>query len=952
MSKTVFFYTFLLGLLLGINNPMLAQGLSSSAFDSTLTPRTLSNGFRYYLKKNPEGNPKQVDLRLIIKAGAFQEDEDQLGIAHFVEHMAFNGTQNFSQADLFRAFKRLKIDFGPDANATTNFDNTEYRLKSSTDSLEHLKLSLDILYDWASGLKFAATEVEAEKGVLLAEKREYNSPPAQFQQALFKWLYPASRLSTRNPLGDSTIITEATPELLRRFFQDCYRPDLMALVVVGDVDEAWLEKEINARFGKIKKPDGARPWQKFEIKRKCERGTFRYFTSAYPGMSLELNVVAPKLTALKTLEDLRWRAANNVLMGLVNQQLSNLDIVRQNGINCNVGWQLDAYSNESVHTLHIDGPPQTFESAYKQAFEVLVSTAKGNFPEAALDPIRKSLSKQAENFKLRLDAGVKNDQHLPGLINAYLYDIPFVHPQELETRFAQAYQQVSKADLLALAQQWLVPEAQNAIFLVSESTRALTPDSLQFWAAFDSIQNQSQLSQLNQDEAYLKSWFSTPLPDTAQMVQKKLHKHEVVEIKYANGIRVVLKPLKEDGSVHIYANSRGGYSQLKNELVLPGKLLSQVAQLSGVEGFSYRNLLQKTQILGVQSNLQLDQNQESISSSCPKENLEDLLALLHLRLSRPQLEQVALEQVIGMEKRRLAEEAENPYVFFEQLHQRKEHPQEAKLWAPSPEDLDKITLATLRQVYEDRFFNTKDFSFVIVGEVDTQTVFPLLQRYLGSLPACGKPEEYLNRMDDPFPLQALDTSIYLLNTPKAVVEISYFGLREHPTRGGYYNLYLQEWQKILEKALFQELREKRSAIYHVDVQGQFIQAFQDFGFKVWFECEPPRVVELIATTDSIITATVNKKVLKEAFAALEAKFSRPSNPAPPRLDLNYWRFLLDNDATMLEAMINSVETKPIPAPTEKKHQTHSFRKPGAFYPALQKLVTPKQRWQVVLLPKR
>lgn len=937
------FWLFLLSI--GFTLPSWAQ----LPFDSTTIHQTLPNGFQYYLKKNSQSSPKQVDIRLLIKAGAFQEDEDQLGIAHFVEHMAFNGTKNFSQEDLFRAFRRLKIDLGPDVNATTSFEYTEYRLKSPSDTLHRLQESLDIFYDWATGLSFAPKEVEAEKGVILAEKREQNNPLAHFQDSLLKWFYAGTRLGKCHVLGDSATIARATPALLQRFFQDWYRPDLMALVIVGDFDERWLQQEIKARFGNLKMPATPRAWEKFAFQRKANRNVFKYSTPAFPGLSMGLNCTAPSLKILSSSADVQARAANNILLALVNQELSNLDIVRQHGIHCNLGWELDSYRNTSVHTLNIGAPPELFQTAIEKALGILLSTAKGSFSEASLLPIRQGLMQQSQLFKQRLDAGVDNGFHLQGLTQSFVYAQPFVRPQELEEHFMQAYQQVKKEDIVALAQQWLNPEGQSLVFVANPSAQALLPDSIQFWAAFDSIHAKSNVNPWANQEAYTKPWFTSPPEQRAQVLYKRHYGHDVTEIKYRNGVRVVLKPLQEDGKVYIDATSRGGYRQLKNEQLQAGKLLTQVAQLSGVEGFPHRALLQKTQVLGIQSELSLDQNAEKISSSCPKENLEDLLALLHLKFTKPQLEQAALDQVLGMEKRRIAVQMSDPYFFLQELHNRKEHPAAIEYWTPDAKALDQITLASLQEVYANRFFNSRDFTFTIVGEIDTQSIYPLLHQYLGSLPESGTPEVYTREDAKAFPLHALDTTILMLSAPKAVVEISYFGLKEHPKRG-YYSLYLQEWQEVLAKKLFWELREKRGAVYSIHVTDQFIEEFQDYGFKIWFECAPNRVTELIGVTDSVVQANVHKTVLKEVGANLEAKFSHPRAYQQPQYDLSFWRDQLDKEPQLLKQMIDNEQNQEASASKVSK-KTSRFDKPEQFYPALKKLITPQQRWKIVLLPQ-
>ncbi len=218
--------------------------------DESVIMGILPNGMKYYIKKNDKPEDR-AELRLAVHAGSMQEDDNQLGVAHFVEHMAFNGTENFEKNELVKYLESVGTRFGADLNAYTSFDETVYMLQARTDSLELLEQALLIFEDWASGLLFDKEEIDKERGVVVAEWRSGLSPEQRMQNEYFPVQYKGSRYAKRLPIGDPKIIETVDYDVIKQFYLDWYRPDLMAVVAVGDFDTDWMKQEIINRFGKI-----------------------------------------------------------------------------------------------------------------------------------------------------------------------------------------------------------------------------------------------------------------------------------------------------------------------------------------------------------------------------------------------------------------------------------------------------------------------------------------------------------------------------------------------------------------------------------------------------------------------------------------------------------------------------------------------------------------------------
>ncbi|MEL6868042.1 MAG: pitrilysin family protein, partial [Bacteroidota bacterium] len=292
--------------------------------DTAVRMGTLANGMKYFLRYNQKPEDR-VEIRLALNAGSMQEDEDQLGIAHFVEHMAFNGSKNFKKNELVDYLESVGTRFGPDLNAYTSFDETVYMLQTRTDDPELLDKGLLIFEDWAVGLAFEPEEIDKERGVVVAEWRSSLSPRQRLMNKYFPVMYQGSRYAKRLPIGDPEIIQNADYATIKRFYQDWYRPDLMAIVLVGDMDLDEMEAEIVRRFSALKNPEVLRPVEEYPVPPHSETLVAIHSDPEAPFTNVQL-MYKHDFEAVKTIGDYR----NIIIQILYNNMLdSRLDELAQ-----------------------------------------------------------------------------------------------------------------------------------------------------------------------------------------------------------------------------------------------------------------------------------------------------------------------------------------------------------------------------------------------------------------------------------------------------------------------------------------------------------------------------------------------------------------------------------------------------------------------------------------------
>ena len=291
--------------------------------DTAVRTGTLSNGLRYWIRQHPLPADR-LELRLVVRAGSIQEDADQLGLAHFVEHMAFNGTTRFKKNDLVQYLESIGVRFGADLNASTSFDETIYILPVPTDKPELLERAFDILEDWATGVRFDSADVVGERGVVLGEWRSGLSADKRAQDKEFPLLFQGSRYADRLPIGDTAILARANPAPMQRFYRDWYRPDLMAVVAVGDVPVAKLEALIRDRFGKIPMPANPRPRVDAPIPEVPGTRVSIVTDPEFGGEQVELLVRRPSHGPYRTEQDERRALVNAIVSSIAGQRLSDI----------------------------------------------------------------------------------------------------------------------------------------------------------------------------------------------------------------------------------------------------------------------------------------------------------------------------------------------------------------------------------------------------------------------------------------------------------------------------------------------------------------------------------------------------------------------------------------------------------------------------------------------------
>jgi zinc protease len=809
----------------------------------------LGNGLHYYVRNNDHPG-QNAELRLVVNAGSSLEDKDQAGAAHFVEHMLFNGTEQFPANKLNDTLRSLGVQLGPDLNAYTTDDETVYSLSVDSKNRDAVSTALDVLYQWATKATIADDAVQSERGVILSEERDREeSPDGRRQQHAETLLFAGSPYEGHAPIGTVDSINTMTPDSLRRFYRDWYRADLMAVVAVGDFDDATMERDIRDRFDQMQ---GASPFERARPAPTVSSATTARLDSfddpETTQASAEL-LFGHNQSPETTSADVRDRVSRDLALEIVENRLSD-DAARAQVPYYNAASNsFPLVRDFDVGELVVTAEPKDLRDGVRAALAEIVRARKLGFDDAelarAVAAERQTAERTLENAHTRQDAQWADDY-----TTAYLTDAPVVDPQSLHDAQIAALD-----DLDTHAVDAALREATSCRDL---SVLASGPDT-----SADEIPTVDDLN-----AAIAQAGATTPTsrapepaapaqlmdrPAPAPVVERKAVQiyDQATELTFANGVRVVINPtpVQQDGFV-FGALSPGGLSAVADGDVANAQLASDLVDNSGVGAF---DKVQLEQILAghlIELHSAIDDATEGFTGFGATADLESLLQLVHLEMTSPRVDEGALRSVVGNLRIVAADPTRSPDAArmhaLDQLHFG-DAPRERTV--PTTADLDAVTADKALAVYKERFGDASDFVFTITGAVSMNDAISLAQSYLGTLPGTGRQEVWQDVRPDP-PITPNRVEVQSGHGTKATITIVYdVATPTDPETRAHAELL----QLLLDQRLFDTIREKLAATYTPQVSVA-VRDRPDQGTETSIEVQvdAARVDEVVDAIDEVV----------------------------------------------------------------------------------------------------
>ena len=826
-----------------------ATGVAGQALDPTdpmppdpaVITGVLDNGLRYFVHEN--GEPEnRAELRLVVNAGSILEDEDQLGLAHFVEHMAFNGTENFEKQALVDYLESIGMQFGPDVNAYTSFDETVYMLQVPMDDPETLATAFQILKDWAQGVIFDPEEVDKERGVVIEEWRGRRGAQARIQDEQFPVLFQGSLYAERLPIGKTEILETAPAERLRSFYEDWYRPALMAIVAVGDFDGAAIEATIRERFAGLTGPAEPRPRIAADVP--IDHPPLVTITTDPEVQASQVGVLYKQPPAPRgTVADFRRGLVEGLYSGMLNARLDELRLQADAPF-------LVAFSGQGQFSRGVDAYQLLAlvgDGGIERGLEALLTEAervvRNGFAETELG--REKTNTRRAYERLLAERDNRESGALANLyVQVFLQGGSYASPEtrmELVEAFLPA---ITLDEVNGVAQAWLAE--QGRVVLASaprkEGLEAPTEDDL--LGVFAAVGGR-------EIEAYADEATDAPLlpvvPDGAPVIaEEALDEVGVTIWTLENGVRVVLKPTDfKDDEILFSATSPGGTSLVPDDVYRKVSFALNVVSQSGVGEFDQTALGKKLAGKAVRVSASVGSLSEGMSGSASPQDVETAFQLMYLFFSAPRRDETMFEAMKTQRLAVLANAGASPNsVFGDSMSavMTQGHPRIPRLSEMSS-TIEGADLDAAYDLYRERFADASDFTFYFTGTFDLATIRPLVERYLGGLPNLGRVENWRDTGIDP-PTGVIEATIHKGLEPQSRTQIIFAGDAEYSLEEA--NA-ISAMADVLDIELREVLREDLGGTYGVGVGGSLsYRPDEEYSFGISFGSDPERAEELSA----------------------------------------------------------------------------------------------------------
>ncbi|HEX2785959.1 MAG TPA: insulinase family protein [Ilumatobacteraceae bacterium] len=710
----------------------------------------LSNGLTVYLRANNRPG-LSAEMRLVINAGSGQEDSDQSGTAHFLEHMMFNGTTEFPANELIDTLRGFGMTFGADVNAYTSYDETVYELTVPTTESTNLTTGLDVLHEWLSSATLDPAEVDREKGVVLDEWRQSDqSFDGRVSVATEKMMLAGSEYENREPIGTDTAINAMTPDLLRRFYDTWYRPDNAAIMVVGDIDVDKVESEIRERFETLTARGESKPRTDPAL------GTYGTpdasvlvdpdATTGNVSISLPRQNIADNTVASRrqsTLVSLAitmitTRLTDDVSRGLapfVSAVTDNNGLVRR----------LDAPS------VAVSGEPAQLQASFEALTLELERARRYGFDAGELDRAVRGFRSSSQALFDGRDT-VQDADFIARYVDHLLAgsSIPTA-----DTTF-----QIDQAILDDVTPEAVASAFNDLLTSAAPHVIVVAPDSATDVPSRDSVLARvAALPTLDVTPREATTAGATelmaapdPVPETAsESLDGDGGFVAPTMLTFANGARVVLNPTEiADNDISFSATSPGGLSLVADADVPDALNAVAVVTSSGIgdlDPVQLDTLLSDAQI---QLSPSIGQTSEDFAGTSTTDDLELLFQLVNQYISKPRFDKAGLDSTIGYLKPYVDDPDSDPdlaeYVAYSAARY---GPEPRFRVIPTADELAGLDLGTIERVWRDRFSNASDWVFAISGDFDIDEASDLARRYIGTLSGTGATEKYKDFQIDP-----------------------------------------------------------------------------------------------------------------------------------------------------------------------------------------------------------
>lgn len=827
----------------------------------------LPNGLTYYIRANVE--PKsRAELYLVNKAGSVLENDDQQGLAHFTEHMAFNGTRDFPKNQMVDYLQKAGVKFGADLNAYTSFNETVYQLPLPTDTVSVFEKGFNILANWAGYVSFDPAEIDKERGVVLEEERlRGKNAQERLQQQTLPVLLNNSRYALRLPIGKEDILKNFKPETIKAFYQDWYRPDLQAVVAVGDFDPKRVEALIKQNFSQLKNPAAEKPRTKYSVPATPGTAVKIVTDPEYPYTVAQIIVKHPGTVTKTTgdyMQQVRIQLFNQMLNSRINELLQKPNppfLYGRTSYGNFIGDQ-DAYTSLVV------AKPGELEKAVKAVVAESERARKFGFTLTELERAKQDAlvgignayrerdKTPSANFVREYQANFLTGEAIPGISYEYNFYIGNIY-------------KVSLADMNAMAGKFISDQNRVVVVQAPDKEKANLPDekTLLNWIATGGQNVTAYIDNVSSDPLLAK------VPEGTKVAKEETDEAlGTTTLTLGNGLKVILKPTEyRNDQILINGYAFGGTSLASDDEFTSANLASSIISGSGIAQFNQGMLDKKLAGKNLSISPYISEFAQGISGNTSPADFETALQLIYLYFTQPRKDKDIWDANIDQTRSVLSTRGLDPGSVYQDTVSAVLSNYNFRGMVTTLPRLNAATLDKAYDFYKKRFADASGFTFTLVGNFNIETIKPYLEHYLGGLPSTNSKETYKNMNIEP-PAGLITKTVNKGVGEKSTVQLVFSGDYDYNEAN---NIQVDALEEVLNIKLIERLREQESGVYAPGVRAGYHKIPGGrYTFTISFGCAPENVDKLINATMEEIAKIKQNGALPvdiQKFVAEEAR---------------------------------------------------------------------------------
>jgi zinc protease len=807
-----------------------------------VTVGTLANGLTYYIQNNSRPE-KRLELRLVIKVGSILEDEDQLGLAHFTEHMAFNGSTHFKKHELVSYLQSIGLKFGADLNAYTGFNETVYILPIPTEKPENIEKGFLVLEDWAQGVSFVDADIDLERAIVMEELRLGKGAQDRMNKVLLPKIFSGSHYAKRLPIGTEVSLKGFKHEAIKRFYKDWYRPNLMAVVVVGDIELAAAKALVEAHFGQLKNPENERPRTYPGISARSSSEAVVVTDREATNNNMLIRYPVQTAPTVSTLGDYRQSMVEQLFGELLGQRMHELTqqanppfVSGGSGVNRLVSGYRSFQSGALLGRRGV-------ESAVDALVQENERARQFGFSDAELERSKKNKLRNVERAfaeRGKTDSARYAAEYLRNFLERET--IPGIENELAYTR--TLLPTITLADVNSFARS-VIPEkaAKLVIYTGTDKPEIPTPSEEKLLASVASAEQKGVSANV---EKAVASSLMTTLPTGGSVVaERKNAALGLTEWDLSNGVKVILKPTDfKNDEILLSATRFGGQSLFDQTDMYNAGYASAAVTAMGLGEFSPTELQKMMAGKVASANTSLGEHSDLVNASSSQADLETMLQLLTLKFDKPRLDLALFQSFVSRSQdaaRNATARPESVYMDAVQTTLLNAHP---RLWlTPRPANFEQISVERVRAIYQQRFSSARGMTFVLVGSFTPDGIKPLVVKYLASLPtpdiAVGYADLGLRPVSG-----VVKKEVHVGSEAKSQVAIAFSGASTYSDEE---QLRVSALVEVLNIKIIDVLREKLTLIYGGGLRGGLRRdPYGHFLLVISLPCAPENVDKVVA----------------------------------------------------------------------------------------------------------